>query len=116
MFERDDIVRIGNDLGFEIVKFCSAEPFTDYSENIKNRINKGYYPKELTMFEKILEEAEEISDPSNSLKGSKTIISMAFRFYTDSGNIVAKRHIRIRFTLRCLGDCRCSARHCVRKA
>jgi len=70
-------------LGFEVVRFSSADPFPEYEKTVKDRIQAGLYPTELMSHEKILENVETYADPSNSLSGAKSIISMAFCYFTD---------------------------------
>lgn len=82
MVTKEEVVKLGNRLGFEIVRTCSADPFTNYEETVRERIKIGLYPKELISYEKILKNVEIYADPSNSLPEAKTIISMAFYYYT----------------------------------
>ncbi len=81
MLSKEDVVRLGNKLGFDIVRVCSAEPFMDYETTVKERIKAGLYPKDLIAHEKMLENVEPYADPSNSLPDANTIISMAFYYY-----------------------------------
>jgi epoxyqueuosine reductase len=81
MVSKEEVVRLGNRLGFEIVRVCSADPFVDYRETVRKRIGMGLYPKDLISHEKILKDTETYVDPSNSLPEAKAIISMAFCYY-----------------------------------
>lgn len=83
MLTKEDVTRLGNQLGFEIVRISSADPFTDYEKTVRERIRARLYPEELITYEKILENFEIYADPSNSLPGAKSIISMAFSYKTD---------------------------------
>ena len=82
MISKSQIVKLGQKLGFEIVKMCSAEPFTDYERTLKERIKEGLYPKDLIDCEGALKSVSTYADPSNSLQNPKTIISMSFCYYT----------------------------------
>jgi len=82
MMLKEKIVKLGNSLGFELVRMCSADPFSDYIKTIKERIRIGLYPKGLVSHEEILKNIETFAEPSNSLPEAKTIISMAFYYYT----------------------------------
>ena len=83
MISKEEVTRLGNQLGFEVVRFGSADPFPEYEQAVKKRIREDLYPPELMSYEKILEKAEIYANPSNSLPGAKSIISMAFCYYTD---------------------------------
>lgn len=83
MLSKEAVIRLGNQLGFEIVRICSADPFTDYEKTVRERIKVGLYPKELISYEKILKNFEIYTDPSNSLPGAKSIISLAFSYKID---------------------------------
>ena len=82
MMPKEQIVKLGHRLGFEIVKMCSAEPFTDYERTLKERIKAGLYPKDLIDYEGILKNVSTYTDPSSSLPNAKTIISVAFCYCT----------------------------------
>jgi len=82
MLSKEKAVKLGQNIGFEIVKICSADPFTEYRETARERIKMGLYPKELIAHEKILKSIEVFADPSNSLPEARTIISLAFYYYT----------------------------------
>jgi epoxyqueuosine reductase len=81
MVSKEEVVRLGNRLGFEIVRMCSADPFTDYRRTVRKRIGTGLYPKDLISHEKILKNIETYADPSNSLPGAKSVVSLAFCYY-----------------------------------
>jgi epoxyqueuosine reductase len=82
MESKEELVRLGSRLGFEIVKVCSADPFTSYEETVRERIRNGFYPKDLISHKKILKNVETYTDPSNSLPEAKTIVSMAFCYHS----------------------------------
>jgi epoxyqueuosine reductase len=82
MVSKEQVVKLGNRLGFEIVRTCSADPFRDYENAVRERIRIGLYPEELRAREEILKDVEVYADPASSLKEAKTIISMGFCYYT----------------------------------
>lgn len=90
MVSKEEVVRLGNRLGFEIVRVCSAHPFTNYEETVRERIRIGLYPKDLISYEKTLKNVETYADPSKSLPEAKTIISMAFYYYTSEPTDLTK--------------------------
>jgi epoxyqueuosine reductase len=91
MVSKEEVVRLGNRLGFEIVRVCSADPFTNYEETVKERIKGGLYPKDLVSHEEVLKNIETYADPSNSLSEAKTIISMAFCYYDSEPTDLTKQ-------------------------
>ncbi len=91
MVSKETVVKLGNRLGFEIVRMCSADPFTEYEKTVKERFKSGLYPKEVVSHEKILENVETFTDPCNSLPEAKTIISMAFYYYTSAPTDFTKK-------------------------
>ncbi len=82
MVSKEEVVRLGNRLGFEIVRMCSADPFTDYEKTVRERIKIGLYPKDLISHERVLKNVETYANPSKSLPEAKAIVSMAFHYYT----------------------------------
>ena len=80
MISKEHLIEIGNQLGFELVRVCSAEPFTEYERTINDRINAGFYPEELLVHEGV---REFCLDPNICLPGARSIISMGFRYYSD---------------------------------
>lgn len=91
MISKKELVRLGNRLGFEIIRTCSADPFTDYEKLVRERITDGLYPEDLISYEKILKNVKTYVDPSNSLPQAKTIISMAFHYYTNEPTDLTKQ-------------------------
>ena len=83
MISKKDVTKRGNQLGFEVVRIGSADPFSEYETRVKERIRSNIFPKEFMSYEKILEDVDYYVDPSNSLSGAKSIISMAFCYYND---------------------------------
>lgn len=83
MLSKQNVIEIGNRLGFEIVRFCSPEPFSDYERTVKERIRGGLYPKELIDWERLLDRVEVYADPANVLPGARSVISIAFSYYTE---------------------------------
>lgn len=83
MLSKEKAVKLGENMGFEIVSMCSVDPFPEYKKTVRKRIKMGLYPEELIAHEKILEDIETYADPSSSLPEAKTIISLAFYYYTD---------------------------------
>jgi len=90
MISKEKVTRLGNRLGFEVVRISSAAPFPEYEKAVKERIREEFYPTELISYEKILERVEIYADPSNSLVGAKSIISMAFCYFTDENPDLTK--------------------------
>ncbi len=82
IINKEEIIKIGNRFGFEIVKICSPKQFTDYEKIVKERIRAGLYPEELISYEEILKDVETYANPYNSLPDAKSIICMAFCYYT----------------------------------
>lgn len=82
MLVKEEVTSLGNQVGFEIVRISSADPFIDYEKTVRERIRAGLYPEELICYEKILENFEIYADPSNSFTGAKSIISMTFSYKT----------------------------------
>ena len=82
MFSKEKAVELGEKLGFEIVRKRSVHPFPKYKETVRKRIKMGLYHEELIAHEEILEGIENYADPSSSLPEAKTIISLAFNYYT----------------------------------
>jgi epoxyqueuosine reductase len=91
MVSKEEVVRLGNEIGFEIVRTCSADPFTNYEETLRKRIRNGLYPKNLISYEEILKNATIYADPTNSLPEAKTIISLAFHYYTSESTDFTKQ-------------------------
>lgn len=89
---KQEVIRLGNKLGFEIVKICSADQFTDYERTVKARIKMKLYPADLVSHEKVLKNVETYADPSNSLPEAKSIISMAFCYYTNEPTDLTKQN------------------------
>ncbi len=83
MLSKEEAIRLGRRLGFDVVRICSADPFTEYQKTVKERIKRGLYPEELIAHEEILRSIEAFSDPFSSLPEANTIISLAFYYYTD---------------------------------
>ncbi len=82
MISKNTVIKMGNRLGFEVVKISSANPFPEYERIIKERIQAGFDPDELMGHEQILEQAEIFAYPANSLRNAKSIISMALLLYS----------------------------------
>jgi len=91
MIAKERVIELGNRLGFEIVRICSADPFTDYEQIVKQRVRMGFYPEELVSHEKVLKNVETYADPSNSLSEAKSIISMAFCYSTSEPTDLTKK-------------------------
>lgn len=91
MISKETVGKLGNELGFEIVRMCSADPFIEYGKTIKERIRVGLYPDELISHEQILKNVEAFADPSNSFPEAETIISMAFCYYTNEPTDLTKK-------------------------
>jgi epoxyqueuosine reductase len=91
MVAKEEVIRLGNRLGFELVRTCSANPFTNYEETVKERIRTGLYPEDLIPNEEILKNVEIYADPSNSLPEAKAIISMAFHYFTKETTDLTKQ-------------------------
>ncbi len=90
MLSKGQVIKLGNKLGFDSVRTCGAEPFTEYKEMLRARIEAGFYPSDLRSYERILENIEIFADPSNSLPDAKSIISMAFCYYTSKPTDLTK--------------------------
>ncbi len=91
MVSKKEVVRLGNRLGFEIVRVCLADPFTNYEKTMRERIRFGLYPKDLISHEEILKNIEIHADPTNSLPEAKAVISMAFCYYTSEPTDLTKQ-------------------------
>ena len=91
MVSKEEVVELGNRLGFEIVRMCPADPFTDYEKTLKERIRVGLYPEDLISHKKILKQVEIYADPTNSLPEAKSIISMAFCYYGNEPTDLTKQ-------------------------
>lgn len=82
MLSKEKAVKLAQTMGFEIVRICSVDLFTEYKKTAKERIKTGLYPEELMAHEEILKSIEAFADPSTSLPEARTIISLAFYYYT----------------------------------
>lgn len=91
MLSKNKVVELGNKSGFELARMCSAEKFTAYEETVKHRIKAGLYPQDLVNYEDILKNVDVYADPSKSLSNAKTIISLAFSYYTDKSLDLTKK-------------------------
>ena len=65
-------------LGFTHVGFCSAAPDALASERLKSWLDRGYHASMAWMAKR----ADDRGDPSRVLPGARSIISLAFNYYT----------------------------------
>lgn len=77
MVTASEVKDYGVKLGLDIVRIASAEPFADYPKVVKERMDKGYIPTEALANEEVLRRAEEFADPETSLRGARSIVSLA---------------------------------------
>ena len=78
-----DVKSFAESVGFDIVRITSAEPFTQYEKNVKNRASKGLIPSDVGDWEdlQILQQPGFYSQPANTLTDAKSIISLAVNYY-----------------------------------
>jgi len=65
-------------LGFTHVGFCAAAPDALASERLKSWLDRGYHASMAWMAKR----ADDRGDPSRVLPGARSIISLAFNYYT----------------------------------
>jgi epoxyqueuosine reductase len=84
MLTKKNLQHIGHSLGFEEVRMCSTEPFKEHDYNLKKRIEKGLYPQEIIRWENALQSHLSTVDPKASDPSAKTIVSLAYHYYSDT--------------------------------
>ena len=84
MLTKNKLQQIGHSLGFEEVRTCSTEPFKENAYILKNRIEEGLYPLDIIRWLKPLQTNIGTVDPKASDPNAKTIISLAYHYYSDT--------------------------------
>lgn len=73
----DELKNFGQEIGLDIVRVTSAEPFSDAAERIKQQIRRGLCPPNWKV-----EEIDSFCDPRNFLHDAKSIIVVAECYLT----------------------------------
>ena len=77
MVTASEVKDYGTKLGLDIVRIASAEPFPEYPKLVKDRLEKGLVPEEALANEEVIRRADEFADPQTSLRGARSIVSLA---------------------------------------
>jgi len=77
------VKKYGAKIGLDFIGVASAEPFTEYVEVAKKRIESGFVPLESQNAEDIFKRLEFYSDPENSVPNAKSILSLGMRYLVD---------------------------------
>ena len=78
---KSDIAARAQELGFDLVRFTSAEPFPETQRVLEERIEKGLFSG-LQWFNK--ERASVAGDAKNLMPGARTIVSLGISYLSDA--------------------------------
>lgn len=79
----DEVKMYGANIGLDIVGVTSSEPFPEYIENVRERIEGGLIPSESQEEENIFKRVDFFAEPENSLPNAKSIMLLGMCYFID---------------------------------
>lgn len=80
MVTKQDVRRLAGEVGFDLVRVTTADPFADWARAVKERIAKGLVPHESLQNEEPFRQPDDWADPVRNLEGARSVLVVGLQY------------------------------------
>ena len=77
---KQEVRRLASEVGFDLVRVTTAEPFVEWERAVKERIAKGLIPLSSIQEEEPFRRMDEWADPARNLEGARSVVVVGMRY------------------------------------